>query len=209
MLEQRTAEWHAARCGKVTASRIVDVMAKGKSGEATTRAGYKAELAREILTGIQGESFSNVAMRWGTETEPFARSAYEAANDAFIDQVMFVDHPRIPMAGASPDGMIGADGLAEIKCPDTKQHIESLLGAAIKRDYQLQMQWQMACTERQWCDFVSYDPRMPEGLQLKVIRVQRDDVLIREIEIEVMQFRVEVDAMVKSLQSLIPAREAA
>lgn len=209
MLEQRTAEWHAARCGKVTASRIVDVMAKGKSGEAATRADYKAELAREILTGTQLEGFSSPAMRWGTETEPFARSAYEAANDSFIDQVMFVDHPSLPMSGASPDGLVDADGLVEIKCPDTKQHIAFLLGASIKRDYLLQMQWQMACTERQWCDFVSYDPRMPIGLQMKVVRVMRDDALIREIEIEVMQFGLEVAAMVKSLKNLIPQQEAA
>lgn len=201
--EQRTEDWHAARCGKVTASRIVDVMAKGKSGEAATRATYKAELASERLTGRQSESsFSSAAIRWGVEAEPLARSAYEAARDCFIDQVMFVDHPTLPMAGASPDGLVGTDGLVEIKCPEPKQHIATLLGETPKREYLLQMQWQMACTGRAWCDFVSYDPRTVDYLQLKVIRVMRDDQLIRDIEIEVMAFEAEVNALVMQLQRL-------
>ena len=205
---QGTTEWHAARCGKVTASRIVDVMAKGKGGEATTRAGYKAELLSERDTGQQSEGFKSGAMQWGNDAEPLARAAYEAETGQFVTEVMFVPHPRIAMSGASPDGLVGTDGLVEFKCPATATHIATLLGTPIKREYLLQMQWQMACTGRAWCDFVSFDPRLSEPKQLKVIRIMRDEPWIAEIEAEVLQFLMELDAMKQQLDAMYP-REAA
>lgn len=202
MMEQRTDEWFAARLGKVTASRVGDVMAKTKTGYSTSRANYMAQLVVERMTGKVAESYSNAAMQWGTDTEPLARAAYESQAQVLVDEIGFVDHPTITMSGASPDGLVGQDGLIEIKCPNTSTHIDTLLAGTIKSDYQLQMLWQMACTGRQWCDFVSYDPRMPDDLQLRVIRVTRDNQRIAQIESEISAFLKEVDAAVLSLHQL-------
>ena len=201
-MEQRTEEWFAARLGKVTASRIGDVMAKTKSGYGASRANYMAQLVVERMTGKAPEMFANAAMQWGTDTEPLARAAYEAHNNVMVDETGLVDHPTIPMSGASPDGLIGEHGMLEIKCPNTATHIDTLLTGKIDDKYVLQMQWQMACTGRQWCDFVSFDPRMEEGLQLKIIPVKRDDKLISDIEVEVKSFLYELDQKVKSLNAL-------
>lgn len=201
-MEQRTEEWFAARLGKVTASRVSDVVAKTKSGYSASRANYMAELVCQRLTGKQGDFFQNAAMAWGTETEPFARGAYEERNGIFVEEVGFVSHPTITMAGASPDGFVGEDGLIEIKCPITATHIETLLAKEAPSKYVNQMQWQMACTGRAWCDFVSYDPRMPENMQLFVKRVMRDTNLIIELEREVERFLFEVD------QKIIQLKEA-
>lgn len=200
MMEQRTEEWFAARLGKVTASRIKDVMA-GKTTAA--RRNYMAQLVVERMTGKAPESFTNAAMQWGTDQEPFARAAYEARNGVLVDETGLVDHPVIPMAGASPDGLVGADGLVEIKCPNTATHLDTLLTKTPDADYIGQMQWQMACTNRKWCDFVSFDPRMPEGLQICVIRVNRDDKKIGEMEKEVIKFLSEVDKKISKLKELI------
>ena len=198
-IDQGTPEWFAARCGRVTASRIADVIAKTKSGPSTSRANYAAQLVTERLTGTVGESFSNAAMAWGTEKEPEARDAYAFQEIVSVDQVGFVLHPSITLSGASPDGVVGTDGLVEIKCPNTATHIATLLDGKVPDKYQVQMLWQMACTERHWCDFVSYDPRMPVDMQLFVQRVPRDDVRIAELEAEVRSFIGEVDAMVDKL----------
>ena len=200
-MEQRSEEWFAARLGKVTASRVADMMATTKSGYSTSRANYMAELICERLTGQQAERFSNAAMQWGTDVEPQARAAYEFITDASVQEVGLIDHPSIAMFGASPDGLIGADGLIEIKCPNTATHIETLLGEVVPGKYVTQMQVQMACTGRAWCDFVSFDPRLPGDLQLWIKRVQRDDVAIHNIEAETVKFLGELEAKVLALRS--------
>lgn len=210
MHEQRTDEWFAARAGKVTASRIADVMAKLKTGKpAASRENYMADLVAERFSGMSGGGFTNTAMQWGTDTEPQARAAYEFETGLSVVETGFVDHPSIGMSGASPDGLVGDDGLLEIKCPNTATHIETLRGGSIARKYLLQMQWQMACTERQWCDFASYDPRMPIEMQLHVTRVERDDDLIAEIAAEVTAFLNEVEETVIDLRKRYSLKEAA
>lgn len=198
-IEQRSAEWFSIRCGKATASRIADVIAKTKSGYSASRANYAAQLVLERLTGTVAESYSNAAMEWGTAQEPDARIAYEFDKNAAVEQVGFVPHPTIAMAGASPDGLVGDNGLVEIKCPSSATHLETLAGKAIPGKYQAQMLWQMACTGRAWCDFVSYDPRLPETMQLFVRRLERDDARIAELEAEVMVFLTEIDTTVAEL----------
>ena len=199
MIEQRTDEWFASRCGKVTASRIADVMAKTKTGYGAGRANYMAQLVAERLTGTTESGFTNAAMQWGTEKEPEARECYSFHRGLPVVEEGFVPHPAIDMAGASPDGLVGDDGLVEIKCPNTATHIDTLLGAAIDDKYVKQMQFQMACCGRQWCDFASYDPRLGVEMQLHVRRVERDDALIAEIEEAVAAFLSELDDKVARL----------
>jgi len=199
-MEQRTDEWHQARLGKVTASRISDVMAKTKTGYGASRANYMADLLVELLSGRPGDYYQNAAMQWGTEQEPNARAAYEVKTGYIVEEIGFVPHWSIGMSGASPDGLIGDDGLVEIKCPNTSTHIDTLLGQEAPSKYILQMQWQMACTDRQWCDFVSYDSRLPENMQLYIQRVIRDDKLIKEMEQEVIKFLGELDEKVSQLK---------
>jgi putative phage-type endonuclease len=202
MIEQGTNEWHQMRLGKVTASKIADVMATIKTGEAASRINYRAQLVAERLIGSPTESFSNSAMQWGTDNEPFAREAYERAKKCIVEQVPFIDHPVIPMSGASPDGLIDDDGLVEIKCPNTSTHIDTLLAGKAPSKYIPQMQWQMACTNRQWCDFVSFDPRLPEDLQLAIYRVDRDEDLIVEYEYKVREFLKSIDDTINKLEEL-------
>jgi len=199
-MEQGTEEWRLARCGKVTASRVADIMAKTKSGYSTSRANYMAELICERLTGVPTEGFVSGAMQHGIATEPMAREAYEGALGELVIETGFVPHFAIPMAGASPDGLVGDSGLVEIKCPITATHIETLLGQSPPGKYVTQMQWQMACTGRKWCDFVSFDPRMPDEMKLFIKRVDRDNALIAELEQEVMKFISELDNKIAQLK---------
>lgn len=201
-MEQRTDEWFAARLGKVTASRVADVIATTKTGYSASRANYMAQLVVERMTGKQTESYTNAAMEWGTNTEPLARAAYESEKGLLVDETGLVDHPSIPMSGASPDGLVGDDGLIEIKCPNTATHIENLLSKSVDKKYITQMQWQMACTGRKWCDFVSFDPRMGEGLQMVVIRVDRDEDYIQMLETEIKKFLGEVESKIKQLEEI-------
>ena len=201
-IEQGTPEWFAARLGKATGSRIADIIAKIKTGYSTSRANYAAQLVCERLTGKVAESFTNAAMQWGTETEPLARAAYEVKTGEMVDQVGFVDHPSIENSGASPDGLVGLFGMLEIKCPNTATHIETLLSQQVPTKYITQMQWQMACAGRQWCDFVSFDPRMPENLQLFIKRVEYDPPYVAMLEKEVIQFLMDVEANVNQLRKL-------
>ena len=201
IIQQGSDAWLRQRMGKVTASRVADVIAKTKSGYSASRANYAAQLLCERLTGTSEASFQNAAMQWGTEQEPFAREAYEYRTGTFVDQIAFVDHPRIGMSGASPDGLIGADGLVEIKAPNTATHLDTLSSGKPKGIYVTQMQWQMACCDRQWCDFVSFDPRLPEELRLFVTRIERDDAMIEELETEVVAFLTELDARIADLTS--------
>ena len=201
-MEQRTDDWFTARLGKVTASRVADVVAKTKTGVSASRGNYMAQLIVERLTGKPVESFSSSAMQWGTDTEPLARAAYEMATDTMVEEIGFVEHESIPMCGASPDGLVGDDGLIEIKCPNTATHIETLINNTIDNRYVLQMQWQMACTDRKWCDFVSFDPRMPEALQMKIIRVNFNEMLVTDLENQVEQFLNEVQEKLEILNNL-------
>lgn len=199
VIEQRSPEWFATRCGKVTASRIADVMAKTRTGWGAGRANYMAQLVAERLTGTTEPGFTNAAMQWGTDKEPEARDCYAFDRGLSVVEVAFIDHPTIAMAGASPDGLIGDDGLVEIKCPNSATHIDTLLGSSIDDKYMKQMQFQMACCGRQWCDFVSYDPRLGVEMQLHVRRVPRDDDMIAEIEEAVSAFIAELDDKVTRL----------
>jgi len=201
-MDQRSEEWFAIRLGKVTASRVADVIAKTKSGYSTSRANYMAELLCEQLTGKKGDFFQTAAMAWGTNTEPMARAAYEAAEGALVVEVGFVSHPTIQMAGASPDGLVDDDGLVEIKCPNTATHIDTMMTQTVPGKYITQMQWQMACTDREWCDFVSFDPRMPDHLQLFIKHVPRDDEMIIELEREVERFLADLDEKISALSKM-------
>jgi putative phage-type endonuclease len=202
LMEQGSDAWFNIRIGKVTASRVADVLAKTKTGYSTTRDNYMAQLVCERLTGQKGESFTNAAMQHGTETEPLARAAYEARYDVLVDEVGFVSHPTIEMSGASPDGFVGDDGLIEIKCPNTATHIETLLSESVPNKYYTQMQFQIACTGRKWCDFVSFDNRLPTELQMFVKRVPRDDMYIKLIEDEIVKFLAELDTKINQLMKV-------
>lgn len=201
---QGSPAWHALRLGKVTASRVADLTAKTKtSGYSTSRANYAAELLCERLTGNPTDTYVNDAMRWGTEKEPEARSLYELMTEAEIEQVGFVDHPRIAMTGASPDGLVGDVGLIEIKCPLTATHIDTLISGSIPGRHETQMLWQMACTGRSWCDYVSYDPRLPADMRLFVKRLHRDDDRVSFLEAEVEVFLRELSAKIAQLQAAV------
>jgi len=199
-MEQRTDDWFAARLGKVTASRVADVVAKTKSGYSASRDNYMADLIVERLTGQKAAGFSSAAMEWGVEQEPLARAAYSARTGELVEEVGFIDHPAIAMSGASPDGLVA--GCVEFKCPNTATHLEYLLAGKPPEKYVTQMQWQMACTNRPWCDFVSYDSRLPEHLQMLIVRVPRDDKRIAELEDEVRKFLAELDEKVTKLKEL-------
>ena len=200
MMEQRSDEWFAARLGKVTASRVADVIAKTKTGPSASRENYATQLVLERLTNKQADSYTNAAMQWGTETEPMARQAYELKRGLFVNETGFVDHPTIEMSGASPDGLVGTDGLIEVKCPNSATHMETMLTQKVPPKYIPQMMWQMACTGRNWCDFVSYDPRFPENLQIFIERVTYDPTYVRMLELEITQFLDEVTKKVEILR---------
>lgn len=201
-IHQNTPEWHQLRLGKVTASRVADIMRRGKGGAISmSRARYAGELVAERLTGKATSGFKSSDMEWGNETEAQARDAYAFYRDADLTEVAFVEHRSIAETGASPDRLVGDDGLLEIKCPATHTHIETLQGGQVDPDYVTQMQWQMACTGRAWCDFVSFDPRMPEAMRLFVKRVPRDSARIAELETEVITFLGEVRATVRQLRA--------
>jgi len=197
---QGSPEWFAQRLGKATASRIKDIVAKTKTGYSTSRDKYLTQLLLERLTGTVAESYSDAAMAWGNDTEPFARAAYEANKGVMVDQVAFINHPTIEMAGASPDGLVGDDGLVEIKCPMSHTHLESLLGG-LDDQYKVQVQWQMACTGRKWTDLCSFDPRFPAELQLVIKRFERDDAFIATLEEEVIKFLKELDDKLNKVKS--------
>jgi len=200
-MEQRSDEWFAARLGCVTASRTADVMAKTKSGYSASRANYMAQLITERLTGRASEGFSSAAMQWGTDTEPQARAAYELMTGRDVTEVGFVKHPTIDGFGASPDGLVGDNGLIEIKCPNTATHIETLLAEKVPSKYITQMHVQMICTGRDWCDFVSFDPRLPGDMSFWMQRVQRDPDLCKDIETEVVTFLHDLTEKLGKLRS--------
>ena len=207
-MQQRTPAWHAARLGKATSSRLADITARTKSGYSTSRANYAAQLVCERLTGVHAEGFVSAAMAWGTQKEAEARRLYEFEHDLEVEGVGFLDHPSLAMSGASPDGLVGERGLVEVKCPITATHLDTLLGRSIPEKCLLQVQWQMAVSGRVWCDFVSYDPRLPADLRLFVQRVYRHDNVIDLLEREVRAFLAEVEALLGRLERLAPAEAA-
>ena len=196
---QGTDDWFNARLGKVTASRLNDAFSTTKTGEGAGRINYRLELVTERLTGIKGESFTNSYMQWGTEQEPFAREAYELAKSEFVIETGFIDHPTIPMSGASPDGLVGEDGLIEIKCPASTTHIGYISSGVVPAKYKNQMIWQLICTGRKWCDFVSYDPRLPDNLKLFVVRYEPTDEERKDVENKVIEFLETVDNLYNEL----------
>lgn len=202
MIMQGTPEWTAARLGCVTASRVADVIARTKTGFGASRANYMAELIAERLTGTTADSYTNAAMQWGVEHEAEALAAYAFRHDAEVAPGGFILHPNLGMAGATPDGLIGNDGLIEVKCPNTATHLDTLLGQVIPGKYVTQMLWQMACSKRQWCDFVSYDPRLPEAMRLFVKRLSRDEARIKELEGDVIAFLAELNDKLDRLNGI-------
>lgn len=201
MIEQGTDGWFAQRRGLVTASKIADVVARTKTGWGASRKTYMAQLIAERLSGEVAESYSSAAMQWGTDHEPDAVAAYAFLTGHEIREVGFVQHPEIKESGASPDRLVNDDGLVEVKCPMTHTHIDTLLGASIDKRYRLQMQWQMRCTDRQWCDFASYDPRLPGRLSIHIQHVKRDDKLIAELESDVREFLAEMNDKIEKLKN--------
>lgn len=192
-MDQRSDDWFAARLGRVTASKVKDVMAKGRSGApSATRQNYMMQLLCERLTGKREEGFTNAAMQRGTDLEPIARSAYEFGSGVMTLETGLVLHPRIDGFGASPDGLVGDRGLLEIKCPNTAQHIAVIQAGAHDANYEWQMLAQMACTDRDWVDFVSFDDRLPDELQYACFRFHRDESRIRDMETEVKLFLEEL-----------------
>jgi putative phage-type endonuclease len=204
MIEQRTDEWHMQRLGKITASRIGDVMARTKSGYGAARKNYMAELLVERVTGTWTQGFISKEMQWGTDQEPHARTEYEMETGNVVVESGFVQHPEMWFTGGSPDGFVSDDGLIEIKCPNTATHLGYILGNAIDRRYQLQMQWCMECAQLGWCDFVAYDPRVQAPVpRLWVVRYDRDNELIGEITAEVRKFEAELEAMERQLRERV------
>ena len=185
----------------MTASRVADILARTKSGASASRQNYLIELALQRVTKTIEESYTNAAMEWGTATEPQARVAYEVASFNFVDQVPFIDHPTIDWFGCSPDGLVGSDGLIEIKCPNSATHWSYVKEGKPPQKYIIQMQAQMSVTGAKWCDFVSFDPRMPERSKLLIINVPRDPEFILYMETEINQFLSEVEAEVKLMES--------
>ena len=198
-LEQGSEEWAQARCGLVTASRASDVIAVVKNGEAAVRRNYRAELIAEILTNTPYPQYVSAEMKWGNDQEPFARAAYELQRDVLVETCGFILHSGVDRFGASPDGLVGDDGLIQIKCPNTATHLSWLMSGVIPVEHMPQMLAEMSCTQRAWCDFVSYDPRLPEHLQLFVRRFARDAKLIAVLEREVENFNQQIDELLAAL----------
>lgn len=190
MAEQGSMEWKLERCGKATASKVNTIIERNsKGGFYADRGNYAFELAIEQITGVPTDTMVNMFMQWGTDHEPDARAEYAKQTWENVTQIGFVPHPIIANSGASPDGLVGDDGLIEIKCPQTKTHVGTLLSGKVPEQYQPQIGWQFACLpERQWCDFVSYDPRMPERGRLVIIRVDRDPIYVATLEEQVKNF---------------------
>lgn len=203
MADQRTDAWLQQRIGKVTASNLHKVLAKTKTGYGADRGHYLTQLVLERITGQKADSYTNAAMQFGIEQEAFARAAYEARRGVLVEEVGFIPHPTIPMAGASPDGLV-EDGMVEIKCPESATFLEVLLSQnPVAGKYFAQMQWQMRCADRPWCDYVVFDPRFPQKIQLVIHRVNRDDRWLAEAETEVKKFLCEVEEKVQSLKQKI------
>lgn len=202
-MEQGSEEWFEARCGKVTASKIADVMAAIKNGEAAARRNYRMELLCQRLTGGFEEGFTSGPMLRGIELEPIARGTYEGENGIMVEQVSFIDHPTIEMFGASPDGRVGDEGMLEIKCPNTATHIEFMLTEKIPPRYEWQMTAQMVCDGRKWCDFVSFDDRLPDALAYRCKRYHLDEPKAAMMVQEIMAFIGELNTLENEMRAIM------
>lgn len=200
ILQSDREAWLAARVGCLSASKMGDMLARTQKGWGASRANYAAQLVCERLTGEATESYTNAAMQWGVDKEPEARAAYDFRIDQRSSPAAWVRHPSLDWSGASPDGFVGDDGLVEFKCPNTATHIDTLMGVPVAEKYRWQMQWQMACTGRQWCDFVSYDPRLPENMRFYLRRFDRDAEVVAMLEREAAVFLREIEDTVGALQ---------
>ena len=195
---QRSEDWHSERCGKVTASRVKDLNAKPTKGKALNTLGLT--ILAERLTGVQKEFFINAAMQWGIDNESHAITAYENETGFFVNGTGLIDHPFIEMFGASPDGLVGENGQIEVKCPDTTTHLNTLLTKEVPEEHIPQITSQLACTRREWCDFVSYDPRLEPELQIIIIRVFAKELDITGLESDVRKFNKSVDEAIGKLK---------
>lgn len=201
-MQQHDDAWFAMRAGKITGSRFSDLMAVTRSGPSASRANLIATLAVERLTGQCVETYQNDAMRRGSELEPEARAAYEAETGELVTEVAFVIHPRLTFVGVSPDGIIGDDGLVELKCPAAMaKHLDALLTGKHADEYAWQVQGQLFVTGRSWCDVASYDPRYPDGLRLAIKRVERDEIAIKKLELECIKADGEITVLVNELEA--------
>ena len=206
MIEQRSEDWFAARLGKVTASKVKDVMAKGRGGApSATRQNYMMQLLCERLTGKREEGFTSAAMQRGTELEPLARAAYEIRTGNIVDETGCFPHSKIDGFMASPDGLVGSVGLIECKCPNTATHVATLQSGRHDPQYDWQMLAQMACADRDWVDFVSFDDRLPEELQYACFRFHRDESRIRDMETEVKLFLEELAELEREMRERMAA----
>lgn len=210
-LIQGSAEWKLARAGSLGGSSLHEAVARTKSGWGASRANLMSRLLVERLTGAPQDTYTNAAMQWGSETEPQARSAYQFEAGVLVKQVGLIKHPTIAGTHSSPDGLIADRGVLEVKCPATTTHLDRLLGDPIPSKYVIQMQWAMACSGRDWCDYVSFDPRVPENMRIHMERVHRDDKHIAELEGQVRQFLDELRIKLVELTARYgaPVREAA
>jgi putative phage-type endonuclease len=201
-LEQGTEDWFNMRVGACNSSRLNDALAKLKDPkkESADRRNYKRELAIERLTSKAFEHYVSAPMQFGIENEGRARTEYEFYSGNEVTPIGLAMHPTVKWFMASTDGLVGKDGMIEIKCPNTINHLDILLSGEIPAQYHWQMLGGMACAERQWCDFVSFDPRLPEDLSLFVKRFHRDDALIAGMELEVVQFLTEVEELLAQLK---------
>lgn len=198
-LEQGSPEWRMARLGHISGSNISDVMSKGKG---ITRKNLMMKLLSERITNAPSESWSSPAMEWGVEQEPFARMEYEVSRETFVEKTGFWKHPTIKWLGASPDGLVGKDGLVEIKCPNTTTHLEYLFNDEVPSAYYNQIQCQLWVTDREWCDFISYDPRIcKESKRLFVKRLYRSNDTIKDMEVAVTEFLDELEKLIIRLES--------
>ena len=197
MSEQRTEQWYADRLGHATGSRASDILA-GKDTQA--RRGYLTQIVTERLTNRQQDGYINADMQRGIDIEPIARAAYQASRE-LVDEVGFVRHPTIQWFGASPDGLVGDDGLIELKCPRSTTHLDYWQSGKPPAKYVPQMLAQLSCTRRKWVDFVSFDDRFPEHLQLYVARFQPTEEIIEQFEQKVIEFLKEAEILMEKMNA--------
>ena len=201
-LIQGSEEWFASRVGKITASRLGDIMRKTRYGESTYKAKVRLELAIERITGKSANSITpNKAMLDGIEREPDARKLFEAVTGKEVAEVGSFDHPTIVNTAASPDGLIrGENACLELKCPTHATHAKNLMSDTMPKNYVYQVQWQIACTESDFAYFASYHPDFPKDLRLKWVRVEKDDSVIKSLEEAVRQFDIEIEDLIIKIQ---------
>lgn len=208
-MDQRSEDWFSARLGKVTASKVKDVMAKGRGGApSATRQNYMMQLLCERLTGRREESFTSAAMQRGTELEPVARSAYEIDKGVMTTETGLILHPKIEGFGASPDGLVGDRGMLEIKCPNTATHVFTIQSGKHDPQYEWQMLAQLSCTDRDWVDFVTFDDRLPDELQYACFRFERDEARIRQMETEIKLFLEELAELEHEMRERMRSKAA-